>query len=193
MTKNVKIFLLSAVIATAAMVFISWRRKSATIIEKFIGIKEIGNNQAFSNAAFEEMMKTVGWTSGETWCMYLVKAVYIDAYPKKAEAIKKVLTPSTQQSWKNAKGRPDLFKVLDSADDKPQVGDIIIWQSTKNASLGHAGILAKRPDITIEGNTSFQGVRDGQGVEKMKRNLVPGTIQGTLKVLGFIRLKNNLI
>lgn len=193
MTKNLKIFLLSAVVAGSALVFLSWRRKSANVIARFIGITEIGNNQGFSNAVFQQMMKTVGWTSGETWCMYLVKAVYLAAYPGKAAAIAKVLTPSTQQSWKNAKAHPELFKVLDQPDDKPQVGDIVIWQSTKNASLGHAGILVHKPNTTVEGNTSLQGVRDGQGVERMQRKLVPKNVEGTLKLLGFLRLKNSLI
>lgn len=193
MTRNVKIFLLSAVVAASALVFISWRRKSANAVAKFIGITEIGNNQGFSNAVFQQMLKTVGWKSGESWCMYLVKAVYLTAYPAREKQIAGILTPSTQQSWKNAMAHPELFIVLDQPADKPHVGDIAIWQSTKNASLGHAGIVTKLPGTTAEGNTSEQGVREGQGVFQMQRKLVPGTTEGTLKLLGFLRLKNNLI
>lgn len=193
MSKNLKIFLFSAVVAGSALLFLSWRRKAANYVAKFIGISEIGNNQGFSNAVFQQMMKTVGWQSGESWCMYLVKAVYINAYPQKAAAIQAVLTPSTQQSWKNAREAGQLFKVLDQPTDKPHVGDIVIWQSTKNASLGHAGIVVHLPGTTVEGNTSLAGVREGQGVERLQRDLRPGAIMGTLKCLGFIRLKNSLI
>jgi len=193
MSRSVKIFLLSAVVAASALVFLSWRRRSANVVAKFIGISEIGNNQGFSNAVFQKMMKDVGWTSGESWCMYLLKAVYLAAYPKKAAAIARVLNPSTQQSWKNAKANPELFIVLDKPTDKPHVGDIVIWQSTKNAALGHSGIVKHVPGTTVEGNTSLQGVREGQGVFEMQRKLVPGTTEGTLKLLGFLRLKNSLI
>jgi hypothetical protein len=192
--RNIKIILLSAGITTAAFLFISWRRKAANVAARFIGINEIGNNQGFSNAVFQQMMKEVGWQSGESWCMYLAKAIYLKAFPKKAAAIGAILTPSTQQSWKNVKAHPEMFIVLDKPTDKPHVGDLVFWQSTTNAANGHVGIVDHVPNSqTIEGNTSEKGVREGQGVRELTRKLVPGSVEGTLKLLGFARLKNSLL
>lgn len=184
-------YLIGVGVVTAAFLFISWRRKVLRTAADYIDIQEIGNNQGWSNKKFEEMMKSVGWRSGESWCMYFVKAVFLEAFPGRADKIGKVLNPSTQTSWKNAK-ESDVFKVI--TDGNPKPGDIVIWQSTKNAALGHTGIVWKKGTgqdrwVTIEGNSSFDGAREGQGVVKGDRILKPGTVQGTLKVLGFLRLK----
>lgn len=196
MKTNIKIFIFSTVVLAAGITFFTWRRKSANYVAKFIGISELGNNQGFSNAVFQSMMKNVGWISGEAWCAYLVKAVYLESYPAKADKINSILTGSTQQTWKNAKNNPDLFKVLDQKDSISNVGDIVIWQSTKNTAYGHTGIVFKKTSsfngYTIEGNTNFKGVADGQGVEKIETELKIGAVRGSLKLLGFIRLKNNL-
>lgn len=194
-SRNVKIFAGTAIIATAAVLFLSWRRKAATVISQFIGIKEIGNNQSFSDPAFQQMMKTVGWRNGESWCAYLVKAVYLKAFPKKAAALEKILSPSTQQTLKNAREYPELLKVLDQSGDKAQVGDMVIWRSTKNPALGHTGIVESKKDNgwTVEGNTSLQGVREGQGVEHLKRKLEIGAVMGDLELIAFIRLKNDIL
>lgn len=175
-----------------AFLLISWRRRVANAAAEFIDQQEIGTNQGFADKAFQKMLSEVGWSSGESWCMYFVKAVYLGAFPKRADKINSILNPSTQRSWKNAINNPDVFKVI--TDGKPQKGDIVIWQSTKNQALGHSGIvLSKGKDenkyYVVEGNSDLGGSRDGDGVVKAYRTLVPGTVQGTLKVLGFLRLK----
>lgn len=168
---------------------IAWRKRAAIIAYSFINEKEIGNNQGFANAAFEEMMKSVGWRGGEAWCMYFDKYVYLQAFPKRSAAINKVLTGSSQQSWKNALANPDLFKVIISG--SPQTGDIAIWQNINDPLTGHAAIVLKKssPGNTVEGNSGQGGTSEGQGVTVGTRTLVPGTVQGNLKLLGFIRLK----
>ena len=189
MKNKYKYYLIGVALVTGAVLLISWKRRGLNAAIDFINVEEIGNNQGWTNKVFQEMMKEVGWKTGESWCMYFVKAVFINAYPKKQNAIEKALSPSTQTSWKNAADSSNVFKRVDS----PKPGDIVIWQSTKNASLGHTGIVWKKEMgdtwTTIEGNSSLDGAREGQGVVKGKRILVPGTVQGTLKVLGFLRLK----
>lgn len=185
-------YLIGVSLVTGAFLFISWKRRGLNNAIDYIDTQEIGNNQGWSDKVFEQMMKDVGWRTGESWCMYFVKAVMLGAYPGKADKIKKILTPSTQQSWKNAIADDSVFKVIDSGSPKP--GDIIIWQSTKNGSLGHTGIVWKKSGdkwITVEGNSSFDGDRDGQGVVKGLRTLKVGAIEpnSSLKVLGFLRLK----
>ncbi len=188
--KHYSKYLVGIALVTGAFLLISWRRRGLNAAIDYINVQEIGNNQGWGNKEFQKMMQDVGWSSGESWCMYFVKAIMLAAYPGKAGKIKTVLNPSTQKSWANAK-TSDVFKVITEGNPKP--GDIIIWQSTKNASLGHTGIVWKHDEgtnyTTVEGNSSFDGAREGQGVVRGHRNLKIGTVQGTLKVLGFLRLK----
>ncbi len=192
MKKGYIIYVGSLVLLTGALLLISWRRKAGIFASSFLGIQEIGDNAGFANAAFEQMMKDVGWLGGEAWCMFFAKAVYLDSFPKKADQIKKVLTGSTQGSWAAAQQHPELFTVIQ--DGRPKPGDIIIWKSTKDPSKGHAGIVLKKDSgdyyNTVEGNSGLGGTREGQGVTKGHRLLVPGTVEGSLKLLGFIRMKS---
>lgn len=194
MNKNLKIFLISAAIATSGFLLVSWRQKASNLAARFLDISEVGTNAGFSNATFQDMMVKVGWKGGEAWCMYFDKAIYLKAFPHKADSIDRVLTGSSQLSWQNAINNPDVFKVI--TDGKPQRGDIIIWQNVNDPSTGHAGIAFKKQsgDIwyTIEGNTNLQKAREGQGVMKQVRTLVPGTMEGSLKLRGFLRLRTTL-
>lgn len=192
MTKKYAIYLGSIALVATAIILLGWRRRAANTAAEFIDTKEIGNNAGFADSEFEKMMRAIGWQGGEAWCMYFAKSVYLQAFPKKAGDISRILTGSTQGSWKAAKANPDVFKVV--TDGPARVGDIVIWQSTSNPSLGHAGIVLKKDSgdsfYTVEGNSGFGGTREGQGVTKSKRMLVPGTVEGGLKLLGFIRLKS---
>lgn len=192
--KNWKLFLISVAVAGSGFLLISWREKAANLAAKFIDIAEVGTNAGFSNATFERMMKEVGWKGGEAWCMYFAKSIYLNAFKNKSLEIVRILTGSTQQSWKNAMANPDVFNVI--TDGPPQKGDIAIWQSTTNPANGHAGIVYKKQKgrtwYMIEGNTSQEKAREGDVIAKQSRLLVPGTIEGNLKLLGFLRLKTNL-
>ncbi len=183
--------LYAMLIIGGGVMLISWRYRVANTAAAFINEMEIGNNQGFANAVFEQMMKDVGWNGGEAWCMYFVKAMYMRAFPHRAAAINRILTGSTQGTWENALADQSVFKVL--TDGRPQTGDIIIWQNIKNPATGHAGIDWKRDHddyyYTIEGNSGLGGTSEGQGVTKGHRLLVPGTVEGNLKLLGFLRLK----
>lgn len=174
-----------------AIVLLAWRRKAANIAETFINEHEIGNNAGFANAAFQQMLADVGWRGGESWCMYFVIAVWVQAFPKKAAIIRKYLNGSTQQSWKNAKAHPEYFKVI--TDGKPLPGDIFIWQNVNGPATGHAGIdiknIADNNSKVAEGNSGYGGTREGQGVVINIRENVPGALQGNLRLLGFIRLR----
>jgi len=129
--------------------------------------------------------------------MYLAKAVHVETFKKQTNAINKVLNGSTQLSWKNAKNDTSgTYKVITSG--KPQKGDIVIWQSVKDPSKGHAGIVINRGTdtfTTIEGNTNLSGSSEGDKVLKKVRPLqynktIPNS---SLKLLGFIRKKINII
>lgn len=194
MKKKYIIYLSAVALVTVGIILIGWRRRAANIAASFIDEAEIGNNAGFSDAAFQQMMQDVGWLGGEAWCMYFAKAVYLKAFPKRADDINRILNGSTQQSWKNAIANPDVFKVI--TDGKPQKGDIAIYQSTGNPSTGHAALVYQKDSgdtwYTVEGNSGFGGTREGQGVTKGDRLLVPGTVDGDLKLLGFMRMRAQL-
>lgn len=191
MKSYVKYAIGAGVIISGSLILLSWRNKAATLAASFLNEMEIGNNESFANSAFQQMLRNVGWVSGEAWCMYFAKAVYMQAFPKKSDAINSVLTGSTQQSFQNAIRHPELFKVI--TDGPARKGDIVIWQNTKKPSSGHAGIVLKKTDTdhgeVVEGNAGVSSNGEGQKVTINNRVLLPGTVEGSLKVLGFLRLK----
>lgn len=192
MKKKVLIYSLAATLTIAGVIVLAgWRRRAAIVATSFLNQQEIGNNSGFADAAFQQMLADVGWISGEEWCMYYDKAVWIQAFPQKAAIIRKYLTGSTQRSWAAAIANPKYFKVITSG--RPMIGDIIIWQSVNDPSHGHAGIPVKNDSgsyyQTVEGNSGLGGTTAGQGVAEKRRYLVPGYVDGDLKLLGFIRMK----
>lgn len=179
-------------------IFYNYRkRKLKRFSMLFDGIKEIGNNAGFSNEAFENMLREIGWKGGEPWCMYFAKAIYVNALPKLADDFSKSLSGSTQLSFNNvALGKSQSLEVITSG--KPRVGDIAIWQRLNDSSKGHAGVVIKVTDNgqkfeTIEGNANYQPSFQGEGdlVDKIEHDLNYNGTNSTypnLKLRGFIRL-----
>jgi hypothetical protein len=174
------------------------KRRLKRLALLYRGIKEQGFNAGWQDKTFEEMMKNVGWKGGEAWCMYFATMIYVNALPKYAMDIKKVLGGSTQGSFNRVeKGESDLFEAVKSG--KPKVGDIAIWQRVSDAGKGHAGVVVKVYDggkkfDCIEGNTSDDPTFKGEGdlVGRVTHNLAYGEKSNTypsLKFRGFIRLK----
>jgi hypothetical protein len=161
--------------------------------DKWVGVKEIGFNKAFTNEVFQNMLKNVGWKSGEAWCMYFAKAIHFEVYkdkPQVQQNIKKILSGSTQSSFLNAQN--DKTRTYTTATN-PKIGDIAIWQSQGDKSMGHAGIVAKVNNNgtieTIEGNTSDKNISEGDLVAiKIRKSGVGQGISGSALVLrGYIR------
>lgn len=189
--------LVTALTSFFAINFFSRKNRLARKAKFFEDIEEVGNNRSFGNATFEKMMRSVGWSSGDAWCMYFAIAVYDKVLPKQKDKLDK-LSGSTQRSWQKVKNGevPDFIAVTSG---KPRKGDIVIWQNLDNSSKGHAGIVIKTTSkefkngfTTIEGNTNvnsdFYG--SGQSVRKAEHNLDYGQKSKTYptkKLLGFIR------
>jgi hypothetical protein len=161
---------------------------------KWVGVKEIGNNQAFGNKAFQSMMQQIGWHSADQWCMYFAKAIHYNVFkdnPTEQAKIDKVLGGNTQQSFVNAKNdKTGTYQAITSG--TPKQGDIVIFQHQNSPSKGHAGVVVKVNNNntidTIEGNTSDANLSNGEYVAKKNRTSVIGkSIGGDLVVRGFIR------
>jgi surface antigen len=164
---------------------------------QWVGVKEIGENQAFGNEAFQSMMKQVGWHSFDQWCMYFAKAVHYNVFkdnPTEQAKINKVLVGNTQLAFNNAKNDTSgTYQAITSG--SPKVGDIIIFRHSNAPSTGHAAVVVKVNSNdtvdTIEGNTSDKSISNGDVVAKKNRTSIIGkSIGGDLVVRGFIRKLN---
>jgi len=145
-------------------------------------------NVGFVDASFQAMMKAVGWKSSQAWCMYYCKLVYMQFYSFDREFLAKNFNGSTSGTLENVinlNARGDKRYVFLNT-NTPQIADIICMQ-------GHVALVKEIIDnthvLTIEGNTNLKGVREGQGVEELKRTLVVGKASaGSTKVFkGYIR------
>jgi hypothetical protein len=177
--------------------YFDFSKLSKLFADKWVGVKEIGFNKAFSNDVFQNMLRNVGWKSGEAWCMYFAKAIHFEVYKDKPQIqanIKKILSGSTQRSFVDAQN--DKTGTYTTATN-PKIGDIAIWQSQSDKSKGHAGVVAKVNNNgtieTIEGNTSDKNVSEGDLVaKKIRKSGVGQGISGSALVLrGYIRKLDN--
>ena len=167
-----------------------------TYAKLYKGIEEVGNNKGFNNAAFQKMMSEIGWKSGEEWCAYYAKLVYVHSLPEFASDFKKSLSGSSQRSFNNVqKGLSKTLKVVTSGYAK--VGDIVIWVNKSNPSFGHAGIVISvdgNKFQTIEGNANYNPAYSGQeelvgyGVHNTAIGATDNPLSGK-RLRGFIRLK----
>jgi len=172
------------------------QRLMANYAVQWVGTKEVGKNNGFANELFENMMKTVGWSNSDQWCMYFSKMIHYNTFPNDRANINKVLSGSTQASF--VKASNDKTNTYTTITENPQVGDIIIFQRKSSPATGHAGVVVKVNNNntvdTIEGNTSDKNISDGDLVARKTRTSVIGkSIGGNLVVRGFIRKKNLLV
>ncbi len=156
----------------------------------FLNQKEIKGNKGFIDKKFEEYMETVGWISGEAWCVYFVELVWWSAYAEYNSFIipklKLLFSGSAVQTLINFK-KDKTFKIS----DEPEKGSIVIYQTYNDLKphwSGHAGIVVdfnKTDVFLIEGNTNKIGSREGDGAYFKKRSL-SSEIKNGLVNKGFI-------
>jgi hypothetical protein len=159
---------------------------------KYIGQQEKPGNMGFKDEHFEDSMEAVGFRKGDAWCNYFVELVYVESMPELKKKIERLMSASTQKTWKNfvEKGLPEF-----EMSSYPEFGDLVVWQSKKNKSLGHIGIVSDViigtidgiPSVTgfksIEGNTNDKGGREGYIVAEQTHTLKDSK---SMKLLGFI-------
>lgn len=158
-----------------------------------VQMEKVGKNKGFVNASFEAMMKAVGWQGGQAWCMYYCKLVYMQFFSFDREFIAKYFTGGSQVTPNNiinlnAKGDKRYIFVNTNT---PQIGDIFCLENVPKDGMGHVGIITEvftnTKVKTIEGNTSLKGVREGDGVFELNRNLEIGVKSGSKRMRGYIR------
>jgi hypothetical protein len=158
---------------------------------QFEKVIENTKNAGFVNRNFEKMMRSVGWKTNDAWCMYYCKLVYLTLYSFDMNFILKNFNGSTIRTPQRIKelNRQGDRRYIFIAENKPQVGDIFCLLN-KDGGGGHVGLVTKVINNTtvktIEGNTSLEGVREGEGVFELERTLSIG--KGKSKIMqGYIR------
>jgi len=153
--------------------------------KKYIGVRELGKNQGFNDKSFEKKIRAYGWRPGDQWCAFFVRLVVLSVFKddlKKSNILKKMLSGSTQLTWKAFVKNQGFWKVSSI----PTPGAIICYQSFTDATKGHFGLVYKVEKnrlITIEGNSMVKGI---EGVNYSERPL-PNQKQ-TMRLLGFIKI-----
>lgn len=155
--------------------------------KKYIGKREIPNNQGFLDSTFQKKMQDVGWLKGHAWCSYFCELVWKEAYQddKKIVAeINKLFSASATATYKNFELAGGW--VLSS---KPAPGALAVWRQGVDWR-GHIGIVTEVVDKntfkSIEGNTNEQGGREGIEVARKVRLLNQPFKPKGLNVVGFI-------
>jgi len=196
-------FMLPIVGLGLAVILSALKKNRTTLTDKitnlaklYEGIEEVGDNRTFNNAAFEEMLKSQGWKSGEQWCMYFAKTIYTYALPDLAADFRKSLSGSSQRSFTNvAAGKSKSLKAITTGKALP--GDIVIWTNKSNSSFGHAGIVLEAGPgnkfKVIEGNANWKPEISGQGdiVDVVWHEAIIGGTDypwSAKRLRGFIRL-----
>jgi hypothetical protein len=159
-----------------------------------------GKNIGFTDASFQAMMKSVGWKSGDMWCAYYVKLIYLSMFSFDRQFISKNIGGGSNLNLINIERLNDKgdMRYLASRKNDPQVGDIFC-QGVQNFGreqwgYGHTGIIVEVLEKvgngykvkTIEGNTNAGGSREGDKSMFLTRTLEVGK-KADKWMLGYIR------
>jgi hypothetical protein len=156
------------------------------VAKKYLGQSELEGNVFTTDTELGKKLKEAGHNNGEAWCAYFAEAVFCEAYPNKEGAFRKMFSAGAVRTLENFKRNG--YTIF----EEPQEGMLVIWQSYKDGKpswTGHAGVvidvLPNGAFITIEGNTTAAGSREGTSVQIKTRSLK--RVNTGLNVLGFVK------
>ena len=181
----------AAVIATSLFLISHYNSAANKIIRcaaKWVGQKEISENQGWENKQFQNLMKSAGWWAGADWCNLFVRLVFRTVCKEGSDAYKfwdKALSPATQTTWSNLQTKSKYHSII----QKPEKGALVIYRSNSDPSKGHIEIVEKvNSDGSFEvisGNSPLGTSSKPQGVSRRHRE--KSGISGK-KILGFIKI-----
>lgn len=154
---------------------------------KYLGKREKSGNSGFEDPIFELEMKEESWQKGWAWCCVFLRVVAVNTFPEKTEELRKLITPSVVQTFKNFRDAAYPIGYL------PQPNTVVFYQSYKDGKpqgTGHVGIVTKATGETYEdisGNTNEAGSREGVTVGLKDHRYDPTVVNG-LRVIGFINI-----
>jgi hypothetical protein len=142
------------------------------ISDSFEGIKEIGDNEGFSNKSFERMMKDVGWYKSAPWCAFSLKLIY------KLAGVQNTVTGFSPTAYNKSHVIYTDGKLYEPI--RPGDSGTLSYAKYKNnksrfKAIGHAFIIKRTVGnsavVTGEGNTDGNGAREGNGYYEKIRPL----------------------
>lgn len=154
----------------------------------FVGQKEKGaNNSGFENEWFEDLLRSVGWTSGQEWCGYAQMAVLKGLID---EDKYKLLSPSVNQTYMNFKKA-----IPESLVKEPKAGYLVLFSLYKDGNItwkGHIGLVTSIvDDITFrsaEGNGNSKGGSRGDEFVNIARKVDFSPKKNGLVLRSFVNL-----
>ena len=159
-----------------------------TEANKYVGIKEVGDNASFSDKDFEAKMIAIGWKPNVkmAYCAAFVRMVLLQVATGNAlKFFKSNMTLGSALSFNNFKSAADKKSEYVEIIKKPESGCIILYDG--HSEICESDIDGKNVNV-ISANSKFS---DGtQGVVRRTREPEKG-IQGTKfeKFLGYVRIK----
>lgn len=139
----------------------------------YVGVREAtGHNDGVE---VEAILHTVGLGPGYAWCGAYCYAVVIRSGSVKmpggarAYAWAPSWHPPARRVWQRSRG----LKFTGLGPKAPMPGDVFGVYYASMKRIGHVGIVQEWGDtvITLEGNTSGGGSRDGDGVYRRRRKM----------------------
>lgn len=156
------------------------------VAKKYLGESELKGNVFTEDTELGRKLKEAGHKDGEAWCSYFAEAVFKEAYPFKVKGFDKLFSAGAVKTLKNFR---DFGYTVFNA---PDPGMLVIWQHYNNGEpswQGHAGIVIEVLDngafVTVEGNTTAAGSREGTSVQIKTRSLK--RVSTGLNVIGFVK------
>jgi hypothetical protein len=195
--KQKNIILISTIFGLSIAGFFIYldKRKATQFAKLLVGQTEISGNMGFSSPAFQKLMEGVNWNTGDQWCIYFAKVVWVNKYPDIKNLLMKLISGNSQVTFSNfVNDKSGLFEVSSI----PRPNDIVIWQyvnpsTGKAEQRGHGGIVSKVKSsgefYTVEGNTNESGGREGYIVAEKTHNISEFNKSSGLRLKGFIHYK----
>jgi hypothetical protein len=148
--------------------------------QKWVGVKEIGDNQGWENKELETKMKTNGgWWKGAPYCACFVKMVIVSVATGKAkEFFKKTLTAAAINTWQKLQNTEYSEKI-----DKPEPGCILCYKNHNEICESTTG----DKNTVISGNSPLGSTPKPDGIVRRTRGAGLGL--GDDPFLGYIRIK----
>lgn len=152
------------------------------VYDSQLGLRERGSN---SGSDVEKYLQYVGLTKGQPWCAAFVCWVYGQAEVENPKSgWSPALFPAARVIWNRAESLklkaeslvPASYSPSQATGNPQQVtpntGDIFGIYFTEKKRIAHAGFIDTWDGtwlITVEGNTSESGSREGDGVYRKRR------------------------
>ena len=148
--------------------------------QKWVGVKEVGNNAGWENQEFEKLMKERGgWWKGAAYCACFVKMVLVSVSSGNAQAFfKSKLNATAKNTWVVLQNTEYSEKI-----DKPEAGAILCYEHHNEICESTDG----KKNTVISANSPLGNDRNVQGVTRRTRGAGLGLDDDPF--LGYIRIK----